>query len=38
MGFEVPFYRLSHVIFGLKLTLRLLAAAAIVIVISAQKT
>jgi hypothetical protein len=38
MGFELPFYRLSHVIFGLKPTLRLLAAAAVVMVISAQET
>jgi hypothetical protein len=33
----LPFYRLSHGIFGLKPTLRLLAAAAYVMVISAQK-
>ena len=38
MGFELPFYRLSHGIFGLKPTLRLLAAAAYVMVISAQET
>ena len=38
MGFETAFYRLSHVIYGLKLTLRLLAAASVVMVISAQET
>jgi hypothetical protein len=38
MGFELPFYRLSHGIFGLKPTLRLLAAAAVVMIISAQET
>jgi len=38
MGFETAFYRLSHVIYGLKPTLRLLAAATVVMVISAQKT
>jgi hypothetical protein len=38
MGFELPFYRLSHGIFGLKPTLRLFAAAAVVMVISAQET
>ena len=38
MGFEISFYRLFHWLYGLKPTLRLLAAAAVVIVISAQAT
>ncbi len=38
MGFELPFYRLFHWFYGLKPTLRLLAAATVVMVISAQKT
>jgi hypothetical protein len=38
MASELPFYRLSHWIFGLKPTLRLFAAAAVVMVISAQET
>jgi hypothetical protein len=38
MGFEISFYRLFHWFYGLKLTLRLLAAAAFVMVFSAQET
>ena len=38
MGFEISFYRLFHLFYGLKPTLRLLAAATVVMVISAQKT
>jgi hypothetical protein len=38
MGFEISFYRLFHLFYGLKPTLRLLAAAAHVMVISAQET
>jgi hypothetical protein len=38
MGFETAFCRLSHGFYGLKLTLRLIAAVAFVMVISAQET
>jgi hypothetical protein len=38
MGFEISFYRLFHWFYGLKLTLRLLAAATFVMVLSAQET
>ena len=38
MGFEISFYRLFHWFYGLKPTLRLLAAATVVMVISAQST
>jgi hypothetical protein len=38
MGFEISLYRLFHWFYGLKTTLRLLAAAAFVVVISAQQT
>jgi hypothetical protein len=38
MGFEISFYRLFHWFYGLKPALRLLAAAAFVMLISAQET
>jgi len=38
MGFEITFYRLFHWFYGPKPTLRLLAAVAFVMVISAQET